>query len=158
MVREGGRLDCARGAGVLGPYALTPNTVELIPTLGALFSSRRARLGPGPHKTPPLVRGVSNTFPNPCCPPLLASLGIPGLDGSAIGIGVGAIGLALEPFGIGVGSIPPGPGCRSEPPGVGHDTVSPWSRFPPEAGPSRTRSSPPPTRTARGCTRAAVDD
>ena len=28
-----------------GPYALTPNTVELIPTLGA----RRARLGPGPR-------------------------------------------------------------------------------------------------------------
>ena len=32
-----------------GPYALTPNTVELIPTLGALSPPRRARPGPGPH-------------------------------------------------------------------------------------------------------------
>ena len=30
-------------------YALTPNTVELIPTLGALPPPRRARPGPGPH-------------------------------------------------------------------------------------------------------------
>jgi len=33
-----------------GPYAsYTPNTVELIPTLGALFPLRRARPRPGPH-------------------------------------------------------------------------------------------------------------
>jgi len=31
------------------PYALTPNTVELIPTPGALPAPRRARPGPGPH-------------------------------------------------------------------------------------------------------------
>jgi len=31
------------------PYTLTPNTAELIPTLGALSPPRRARPGPGPH-------------------------------------------------------------------------------------------------------------
>ena len=40
-------------AGILpedkGPSALTPNTVELIPTLGALSPLRWARPGPGPH-------------------------------------------------------------------------------------------------------------
>ena len=35
-----------------GPYALTPNKVELIPTLGALSPPRRARPGPGPHICP----------------------------------------------------------------------------------------------------------
>ena len=33
-----------------GPSALTPNTVELIPTLGVLSPPRRARPGPGPHR------------------------------------------------------------------------------------------------------------
>jgi len=32
------------------PSAHTLNTVELIPTLGALFPPRRARPGPGPHR------------------------------------------------------------------------------------------------------------
>jgi len=32
-----------------GPYALTPNTVQLIPTLGTLSPPRRARPGPGRH-------------------------------------------------------------------------------------------------------------
>ena len=46
-----------REAGVRGPfverhkvsYALTPNAVEPIPTLGALAPPRRARPVPGPH-------------------------------------------------------------------------------------------------------------
>ena len=32
---------------------LTPNIVELMPTLGDLSPPRRARLGPGPHANPP---------------------------------------------------------------------------------------------------------
>jgi len=44
---------CVPGLGALvsgAPSALTPNTVELIPTLGALPPPRRARPGPGPHR------------------------------------------------------------------------------------------------------------
>jgi len=36
--------------GLPGAYALTHHTVELIPTLGALFPPRRARPGSGPHR------------------------------------------------------------------------------------------------------------
>ena len=35
-----------------GPYAITPNTVELIPTLGTLPPPRQAGAGHGPHNIP----------------------------------------------------------------------------------------------------------
>ena len=38
------------GAETVFAYAHTPNTVELIPTLGTLSPPRRVRPGPGPHK------------------------------------------------------------------------------------------------------------
>ena len=43
-------------------YALTPNTVELIPTLGAFPPPRRARPGPGLHKRCPASGRRGNTF------------------------------------------------------------------------------------------------
>jgi len=46
-----GRRMSMTPAAISSPYALTPNTVELIPTLGALPPPRRVRPGPGPHRS-----------------------------------------------------------------------------------------------------------